>query len=357
MYTDIDGYIKIENPSDFDNVKLISNLSKIKYVCVNCGKNVKVDSYRSNRLDRYKSLLCRNCHAKKYNNEIYGCDWPIDRPENKKKSLERIIEIRGKRLVDGILDITTLEDLSNVSYGQKIKYICKKCKNISVINYTGTSSPIMKYGLLCRNCGSKYIKNIIYGNPNFHNIEKAKLTKKKRYGDENYNNREKSNLTCFKHNGYINPFCDPKNRSSRYRYENDLFHSGWELALWIYAKDHNEEIIREPCYFEFEYNHKTNKYYPDFKYKGKLIEIKGNYFYKDHDPSKRMIYPYSRLSRKSKPFTPKEKQYMDDLYEAKHQCGLKNGVEFWNKKEMEPYMEYIDSKYGSSYIAQFKISS
>lgn len=32
----------------------------------------------------------------------------------------------------------------------------------------------------------------------------------------------------------------------KYNYEGQMFDSSWELALWIYAKDHNEEIERDP---------------------------------------------------------------------------------------------------------------
>lgn len=45
-------------------------------------------------------------------------------------------------------------------------------------------------------------------------------------------------------------------KRKRYLYQNQHFDSSWELALWIYAKDHNEEIEREPCCFEYEFEGK-----------------------------------------------------------------------------------------------------
>ena len=35
----------------------------------------------------------------------------------------------------------------------------------------------------------------------------------------------------------------------------------------------------------------------------------------------------------------------DGLYEAKHQCGIKNGVKFITKEDYNQYMEYFNLHY------------
>lgn len=113
----------------------------------------------------------------------------------------------------------------------------------------------------------KQTKKEKYGDEYFNNYEKCKRTKKAKYGDEYFNNYEKGVKTLLLRYGRVFNI-------SNYKYDEVLFDSSWELALWIYAKDHGEEIEREPCYFEYEFEGKKHKYFPDFRYKGKLIEIK-----------------------------------------------------------------------------------
>jgi len=59
-------------------------------------------------------------------------------------------------------------------------------------------------------------------------------------------------------------------------YNNVYFDSTWEIAYYIYCKDHNINIKR--CNEKFEYINVDGKkrfYYPDFRVEGKLTEIKG----------------------------------------------------------------------------------
>ena len=65
----------------------------------------------------------------------------------------------------------------------------------------------------------------------------------------------------------------------RFTYDNISFDSSWELAIWIYAKDHNIPIEREPVKLSFNFDGKEKHVIPDFRYNGKLIEIKGEHYY------------------------------------------------------------------------------
>ena len=120
-----------------------------------------------------------------------------------------------------------------------------------------------------------------------------------------------------------------KDRKTLYNYENERFDSSWELALWIYAKDHNEPIEREPCSFEYEFEGKKHLYYPDFRYKGILVEVKGDRIFQ------LMQIENTQLNEKLK-------------------CGLKNSVTFYLGKDVKIFRDYIKQKYGRNYLKQFK---
>ena len=187
---------------------------------------------------------------------------------------------------------------------------------------------------------------------------KAKNTKKKRYNDEAFNNRPKAVETCLMRHGvshYTNTEQQKKTWSSRspeykaavrkkkqkkFTFENEQFDSSWELAVWIWAKDHNNYIKREPVSFKYVFENEELLYYPDFEIEkdGKrfFVEVKGDYFFENG----KMINPYDRSQ--------------DTIYEVKHQCALANGVVFWKQSDVSFAINYIQHKYGKGYLRSFK---
>ena len=140
-------------------------------------------------------------------------------------------------------------------------------------------------------------------------------------------------------------------------YYGQRFDSAWELAVWIYCIDHNIPIIREPCsykYFGANGVSDDHDYTPDFMIDGKLIEIKGDHWFK---PDGTMYFPYNKKKVDGKwvKITPEEKAYKDDLFERKHQCGLANGVEFWKYEECLPCIKYCADKYNVSEKQWYKL--
>lgn len=116
----------------------------------------------------------------------------------------------------------------------------------------------------------------------------------------------------------------------RYEYDNQRFDSIPELALYVYTKDHNEAIERNTTIkFKYIYEDKIHYFIPDFIYKGKIIEIKGDHFFEDG----KMINPFDRTQ--------------DGLYQAKYKCGLDNGVEFWQSAD---YMFAVNHLYNKENI-------
>lgn len=193
-------------------------------------------------------------------------------------------------------------------------------------------------------------------------LEKLKQTNKEKYGTECTFNwegqKEKTKNTLLKKYGVSNAAqCESARKkqsehwqertpgqiknirsksSFKYYYQGINFDSAWELALWIYAKDHDESIIKEPASFQYEFEGKLHTYIPDFEYKGKLVEIKGNHFFKEG----KMINPFDRSQ--------------DDKYNAKYKCGLANGVSFWKEEDMQFVWDYIEKTYTKDFIPLFK---
>jgi hypothetical protein len=72
------------------------------------------------------------------------------------------------------------------------------------------------------------------------------------------------------------------------------------------------------------YKNKKHNVLPDFKVENKLYEIKGDHFIKDDGTWQ---CPYNHLA--------------DDMYEAKHQCLIKNNVIILTSKDYVKYNNYI----------------
>lgn len=200
----------------------------------------------------------------------------------------------------------------------------KKQKRIDSIH----KSIKAKYGVdyFCQH--SECRDNITY---NEDISQKIKATKLCRYGDENYNNPDKHADTCLQRYG-VNSYSQTdeyaSKRKKKYTFGEETFDSFPELALWVYAKDHDEDICRCTQSFSYYYRGVEHKYFPDFIYNNDYIEIKGDHFFEGQV----MINPFDRSQ--------------DALYEAKHRCGLLNNVKFITYKDYKKYIDYYEEKYG-----------
>lgn len=96
----------------------------------------------------------------------------------------------------------------------------------------------------------------------------------------------------------------------------------------MYAIDHNISIDRCPTKLEYTYEDKKHYYFPDFLYDGKLLEIKGDQFFKEDGT---MQCPFAHE--------------FDEIAEVKHQCTLKNNVIIWRFDDYKFALGYFNSKY------------
>ena len=130
-----------------------------------------------------------------------------------------------------------------------------------------------------------------------------------------------------------------------YYYNNILFKNRWELAYYIWLSDNNINFEYQPN-ITFKYaddNKKEHVYNPDFRVNDEIIELKGSHFFVDNDINKKMINPYDKTHKS------------DHIYEAKHQCMIKNHVKILSDNDMKPIMKYVFEKYGSDFFKIHKI--
>ena len=144
---------------------------------------------------------------------------------------------------------------------------------------------------------SSFVKNIIE-------------LKRKKY---NGNTISESGLTKLTHNIY----------SGKYKYDNIIFDSSWELAYYIWLKDHNINFEYHTVKLEYYINNNRHLYFPDFKINNQLIEIKSNY----------ILEKYTSIE--------------------KLQCMLDNSVNIITKTEIKPYLLYCKTK--NINLQEFKI--
>ena len=122
---------------------------------------------------------------------------------------------------------------------------------------------------------------------------------------------------------YTNAFMIPEVKAKlhkQYKYNNIYFDSSWELAVYIYCIDHNIDIIREPCRFEYYIGNNKHYYYPDFKINNDIIEIKASWALTS---DKKLIDSY------------------------KQHCIEQNNVIIWDDEIIEPYLIYCQSKFNN----------
>lgn len=163
--------------------------------------------------------------------------------------------------------------------------------------------------------------------------------------------KEKCEKTYMNRFGVTHPMKDPQYRAmifGKYKYNGLLFDSSYELMYYIYNCDHNIVCQRSPnIKFNYEYNGIDHIYEPDFLVNCDIVEIKGLQFFKCYDDSLEMICPYNFD-------TSEQKEYMDGLYEAKHQCMLKNNVKILTDNSLKHVFDYFNTNYEKDYIKQFK---
>lgn len=349
----------VNTPDEFDIVPKERNV-KINFVCLHCGKKSSF-RYRKDRHENQRRLLCSSCSMIDTNIKKYGSKYSAQNQEIKEKIRNTVISEKGIDCNPEIW-VKDQEDFINTKKKSKtiIHFNCSKCGKESQFLYKkydfdrqkrllctscsrkdktfntkdifepdeidNTLKPGTILNCHCSNCNRPYkVSFRVDRVDNFKRLVcptcQRKLSTLQKYGVPHYAQTDESR----------------HNRKSMYVYDNEQFDSSWELALWIFSKDNNIEIIHEPTKFTYEFNGVLHTYYPDFLFDGKLIEIKGKQFFK---PDGTMCNPYD----------PSQ----DGLFEAKHQCMLKNNVIIYGQNEIRPILDWVNNKYTNAYLGLFK---
>lgn len=111
-------------------------------------------------------------------------------------------------------------------------------------------------------------------------------------------------------------FREGSGRSKSGYYDNVFMGSTYELAYYIYQRDHGKEVIRNENVFSYIQNGKKHTYLPDFIVEDTYIEVKGY-----HTPT------------------------VDIKIQAVHDAGGK--IEVFYIDDLLYMMDYIDEKYGT----------
>lgn len=320
-----EGFCKIcKNPTNFDRI----STGYKSYCCRRCQAiaiNSSIDMVK-------RQVKIKTTKLKRYGDENYNNTTQAHKTFNAKTDKEKrdIIEKRKQTCLDNF----------GVEYPMQSDAVKHKWKT----NYqyrTGFDHPLHNPEVI-----DKIIKTNItkYGTTNPSKTDEVKnrikATKLLKYDDANYNNLKQIRKTCLERYGaeccWGNHDIRLKCRT-RYLYKNVNFDSSYELMLYIYLEDHNIDFEYQPdIYFEYYYNDKKIRYFPDFKIQDKIYELKGSHFFENG----KLINPYNREE--------------DDLYECKHQCMKRNDVIILKSEDMTPLITYINTKYGNNYLSNFR---
>lgn len=170
-------------------------------------------------------------------------------------------------------------------------------------------------------------------------IQKRKNTCLERYGCEassqNEEIKDQVRQRCLEKWGH----CYGGNRQKVfYLYEDTYFDSSWELAFYIYCKDHGINFEYHSTLLDYYVNGKKHKYEVDFKVGEDLIEIKGGHLLDENGNLK----AYKET---------------DDIecINAKNECMKVNKVKIISTKEIKKYLDYIKITYGNNFLQNFRI--
>lgn len=292
----------------------LKNNQKYVFTCKRCGRTSK-KSFRKSSLESCEPFLCKKCKTALTCLEKYGveCSFQADSVKNKIK--QTVFNHFGVQYC------LQSKDIREKGYETNLKKLGVRHPAQSDQTRQKMQNTIFeRYGVK-HAAQSDSIKN------------KMKATTIARYGVEHYsstkNCREQVKKTLQdKYNVNNAHFLYKKIEIDGIQIE-----SSWELAFYLYYRDNGFIIKKCTESFLYEYNGKIHNYYPDFEVNGQFYEIKGDQFFNKNGT---MCCPFDSSK--------------NGLFEAKHQCGLKNNVIFISKKEIKPYLEYAKSKYGYKYL-------
>lgn len=293
--------------------------------CLTCNKPTKFINIASG----YCSFCSNYCvgknksiqeRKKKTTRKHFNVDWPSQSKEVQKTKIDTL----NKRYnCSNAFNITSIKEKAQKN-SHTTESNKKRNKSQSKTKKVLWSQPEYKQDKLNK-CINTNLQN--FGKPWSSNSDIVKSKISTTVKSDDCQNRTKQ--TCLARYGvqhhtqsrhYI------ESAKKRYLYNNITFDSSWELALYIYAIDHNIPVIRTPCTFTYyDSNNVKHTYTPDFLYDSQLVEIKGDQFFNENGT---LINVYSK------------KVDTDKL-----NCMKANNVKLLRYSDIKSYISYCSSKY------------
>lgn len=283
---------------------------------------------------------------KKTNIARYGCEYGLSNAD--------VIEKRKKTCIDkyGVDNVWKSEDVKKKIYdtnlerygfstASKNNNIKDKMKTTCVERY-GVNSPLQNEEIKNKSKNtfrSKYGVDSYTQTKEYRNKIKAYWANITQEKIEEWKNKQKqTTLEKYGVEYFVQTSEYHKIHRSEYLYDGIYFDSSWEVYFYIYCKENNIDVVKNPCRFKYLYNGDIHYYIPDFSADGQLIEIKGDHFF---DKDGNLINPFDRLQ--------------DAAYKAKQECMLTNNVKILKYSDMKSIIESVDAKYTSDFVHLFKV--
>lgn len=296
------------------------------------------DKIKQMNLDRYGAeipITTKQIQEKRKQTCLakFGVDHPWKNKDVKQKRIQKNFEKYGVENISQLKSVKLKKEQTCLGhFGEKYPM------QSQIVKDTYESNSLKKYGV-----DHPWKDKVVR--------EKIKQTNLEKYGCENPSTSEQVKLkkeqTCMKHYGVRNFSQSPEAQSFRkvrYSCLGETFDSLPELCFYLHCLNSGLNIKRSKTSFHY-FDPDTNKehlYFPDFEvvenYSIKYFEIKGEQF---TDKKHCWINPYDRSQ--------------DKLYEAKHQCALKNNVIILYSKDYQKYIDEAKLRYGEQYLKECKI--
>jgi DNA-directed RNA polymerase subunit RPC12/RpoP len=202
------------------------------------------------------------------------------------------------------IDFTHIAEITNIATelkeNDKVEYVCKSCGRRVVKCWKNLKRETL---LVCSVCKRKVVMTARYGGPS---TLSSSL-------------RSRVDETCTQKYGSKSGFS-----RCRYKYDNELFNSSYEVAFWIFCKDNGLDISR---------NTKTLRlscgcdYTPDFVVDGFLVDVKSAYTLRREGPFQAI--------QKLKFYHDAEIRVIDD-------------------EKLQSYKKLIESRYGDKFVRSLR---
>lgn len=220
----------------------------------------------------------------------------------------------------------------NYRVKNKTKYCSSKCAATHTQqdspHRTWTEEEKLKYSILVKN------------NPYFNGTINKKTGKNVECFICNklfYKTKKSNKITCskkcyyewVKRTGYLKGknggYREKGGRGKQGWYKGYYCNSSWELAWVIYNLEHNISFRRNTKGFEYQFNGRTYKFYPDFIMgeTGLYVEVKSYIDSKNKEKISQFSYPLNIIG----------------------------------KKEIQPYINYVIEKYGKDFVRLYEKNS